>query len=163
MSKKNPTVSLLVTELNAAVDAWTPQRRKRAGRLAAEMFPADVEQMIEELTPLPSDEAGMQLVIAMRQAIKSGFILAVARYFRELRTNKEAMAIISARSRGGAVGREKSSQRSDDLAQRIRDKWAEMEAAGEKTTNDTVAAAMKCSRSTVIRAFKSTATKRTKR
>lgn len=100
--------------------------------------------------------------------VERGFRLAVERYAKQLRNVPELAAWRQKRKVGGDVGRAKSSRRSEDLAQRIREKWAAMEAAGEKVTNDTVAAAMKndgwkCSRSTVIRAFKEKPARRTKR
>lgn len=157
MSKRNPDVSFLVTEIKAACDRMTPERRAHLNGYVADTFPPDVLQLIEELTPIPDDSGPIlaELIGTMRQTIKVGFVLALARYSRELKANAEAMAIIGARVKGGAVGRAHSTERSDDLARRIRAKWAEMEAAGMKVTNDTVAAEMKCSRSTVIRAFQS--------
>lgn len=156
MSKKNPDVSFLVTEIKAACDRMTPERRAYLNDFVSQRFPPDVLQLIEELTPIPDDAGPLlkELIGNMRQTIKVGFSLALARYSRDLKANAEAMAIIGARAKGGAIGRAHSTDRSDDLARRIRAKWAEMEAAGMKVTNDTVAVAMKCSRSTVIRAFK---------
>lgn len=96
----------------------------------------------------------------VRENVERGFVFAVYRYAEWLKSVPEVRKWNDARLSGGDAGRQTSSRRKAELAQRIREKWAAMEAAGEKVTNDTVAAAMrtdgwKCSRATVIRAFKS--------
>ena len=95
----------------------------------------------------------------VRQAAEAGFWVAIKRYAEHLRGSAEAMAFINARTAGIDKGHDTQAKRARELKQRIREKWAAMEAAGEKVTNDTVAAAIRsdgvqCSRSTVIRAFK---------
>jgi hypothetical protein len=95
----------------------------------------------------------------VRNAAEAGFWLALQRYSKHLHGSAEAMAFIKSRKAASEKGRETQAKRSSELHLRIREKWAAMEAAGEKATNDTVAAAMQadgvqCSRSTVIRAFK---------
>jgi hypothetical protein len=92
-------------------------------------------------------------------ACEQGFVLAVYRYAKHLHSSTEAMSFINARTAGIDKGHDTQAKRARELKQRIREKWAAMEAAGEKVTNDTVAAAIRadgvqCSRSTVIRAFK---------
>lgn len=95
----------------------------------------------------------------VRQATEAGFWVAIQRYAKHLGRSREAVTLINARTAGIDKGHNTQAKRSSELHRRIRDKWATMEAAGEKVTNDTVAAAVradgaKCSRSTVIRAFK---------
>lgn len=95
----------------------------------------------------------------VRSAVEEGFWLALQRYATHLRGSAEATAFIEGRKAGLQKGHDSQAKRSAELHRRIRDKWAAMEAAGEKVTNETVAAAMRadgvhCSRSTVIRAFK---------
>jgi len=95
----------------------------------------------------------------VRQATEAGFWVAIQRYAKHLSRSREAMTLINARTAALDKGHDTQAKRSSELHRRIRDKWAAMEAAGEKVTNDTVAAAIRadgvqCSRSTVIRAFK---------
>ncbi len=104
----------------------------------------------------------------LEQVTFRGFDFALTRYAEQIKHVPELAAWHKKRANGGDTGRAESSRRADDLAHRIRAKWAEIEAAGEKATNDTVAAAMrqdghKCSRSTVIRAFKRQPVKPSKR
>lgn len=95
----------------------------------------------------------------VRQAAEAGFWVAIQRYAKHLHGSAEAMAFINARKAASDKGHATQAKRSQELHRQIREKWAAMEAAGEKPTNDTVASAMRsdgvqCSRSTVIRAFK---------
>jgi len=95
----------------------------------------------------------------VRNAAEAGFWLALQRYSKHLHGSTEAMAFIKSRTVGIDKGHATQAKRSEELHRRIREKWAAMEVAGEKATNDTVARAMQadgvqCSRSTVIRAFK---------
>jgi hypothetical protein len=177
MSKrKNRSVSNQVTELLATSDRMTPERRAHLEKFVADRFPADVVQLIEELTPLPAEPSPtlVQLNDDLRQAIRAGFTLAIARYLPELKGNVEAMAIISARKVGVKKGHETQTEQREARYQRIRDKWAAMESAGARVTNETVAAAVRedgekrCSARTVQRAFaaaeqQSRPTKRAKR
>lgn len=159
----DPHISLLATELIAASDRMSAEHRAMLDRHVAGVFPSDVEQLIEELIPVP--KAGMlrELNLNTRKAVRAGFALALARYSRELRMIAEALQLINARERGGVIGREKSSRNREQRAQLIRDTWAAMEAAGQKPTNQAVAATVGCGVSTVIRAFKSKPAQRTKR
>ena len=67
---------------------------------------------------------------------------------------RDAANWIAGHDKGSRKGHASQAAAADARAKAIRSRWSEMEAAGEHPTNDTVAAAMKCSRSTVIRAFK---------
>ena len=154
MSKRNLKLSQLVTELKAASDRMSSHRRAMLDQHVSDAFPADVEQMIEELIPLPAAGELRKLNANLRQAVKAGFVLALARYSRELSQNAEALAMIQARQRGGKNGRAAASRRRQSQAEKIRGMWLAMEAAGDMPTNAKVAAAAKCSVSTVIRAFK---------
>lgn len=156
-------ISALVTELIAASDRMTATQRAMRDRHVADVFPSDIEQLIEELIPVPKTGVDRELSLNLRKAVKAGFVLALARYSSELRMNAEALKLINARKRGGVNGREKSSQNREQRAQRIRDTWAAMEAAGQRPTNQAVAAAVGCGVSTVIRAFKSKPANRTRR
>jgi hypothetical protein len=98
--------------------------------------------------------------------------MALYRYANELKRVPELKRWHSRRDDGINKGHATQTQASEARHQRFRDKWASMEAAGEKVTNETVAAAIRadgvrCSRSTVIRAFKTKpatpAAKRTRR
>jgi hypothetical protein len=77
------------------------------------------------------------------QAAEDGFRLALARYAPQLKHVPELAAWRQERKKGGDKGREGGTRKRVDLAQRIRDKWAAMEAAGENPTNASVAAAIK--------------------
>ena len=155
MSKKR--MAALAAELKSS------RRRTPEERIAVmqNALPQDVMWLIEELLPVPSNASNVlvELVDSLRNAAKAGFVIAVARYGKELRASKEAMGIINYRTAALDKGHATQAKRSSELHRRIRDKWAAMEAGGEKVTNDTVAAAVRadgvqCSRSTVIRAFK---------
>jgi len=113
-----------------------------------------------------------QIAVMIRNAVHEGYSAAVSDYSADIQQSHEASVEYDNREQGGNKGREQQSQASEARHQLIRDKWASMEAAGEKVTNETVAAAIKadgvrCSRSTVIRAFKTKpatpAAKRTRR
>lgn len=154
MRSKDPKVSQLVTELKAASQRMTRERRAMLDQHVADVFPADAEQLIEELIPLGLSGSERQLNAHLRQLVKVGFVLAMARYSRELKANAKALEIIEARRRGVDNGHAAASRRRQTQAEKIRDTWAAMEAAGETVTNAKVAAAVKCSVSTVIRAFR---------
>jgi hypothetical protein len=154
MKSKDAAISRLATELIAASDRMTKERRAMLNRHVADAFPTDVEQLIEELIPLPASGKLRELNVNLRQAVRAGFVLALARYSRELKQNAEALAIIQARRRGVDNGHAAASRRRQTQAEKIRATWAAMEAAGETVTNAKVAAAAKCSVSTVIRAFR---------
>jgi hypothetical protein len=104
----------------------------------------------------------------MAYAAETGFSMALYRYAEELRDVPELAAWQRKRTAGGDLGRKTASQRREQTAQRIRNKWAAMEAAGEKVTNDAVVAALKqegvkVSLRTVQRAFESKPAKQAKR
>jgi hypothetical protein len=140
----------------------------------AETMPRAVRKELamefDKLVPKPIDmdrQPRTQLVrLAMRQirsAAEMGFVIAVVRYRKWLAGNREVEAILRGREDGQRRGHVTQSHRSDELAKEIRDTWASMEAAGERVTNGTVAAAVGCSTSTVIRAFKNKPSKRARR
>jgi hypothetical protein len=102
------------------------------------------------------------------RAAAAGFLAALHRYRDQLAKVPELHSLYARRKEGGDKGRAVSSLKKDDLAQRIRDIWAAMEAAGETPTNASVAAAIQkeCGRgsvSTVIRAFRDKPAKKTNR
>jgi hypothetical protein len=104
----------------------------------------------------------------MAYAAEAGFSMALYRYAKELRDVPELAAWQRKRTVGGDLGRKTASQRREQKAQRIREKWAAMERAGERVTNDAVVAALKhegvkVSLRTVQRAFSSKPAKRPKR
>jgi DNA invertase Pin-like site-specific DNA recombinase len=163
MSKRDPAISRLVTELLAASDRMTRQQKKLRDAHVASVFPPDIEQLINELISLPASGIARERNAIMRQAVKAGFVLAMARYSRELKMNAEALALINARQQGGAIGREAATRKKEQRYAKIRERWAAMEAAGQTPTNQAVAQAVGCGVSTVIRAFKSKPAKRPKR
>lgn len=99
----------------------------------------------------------------IQEAVELGFRRAIERYADQLRGVPELAAWQRQRTAGGDRGRATLSQKAKQRAKLIRDTWATMEAAGQKPTNQSVAAAVGCGVSTVIRAFKSKPAKRTKR
>jgi len=117
------------------------------------MFP-----VMPELHTL-SIEGMEHLAGLLHYSAAQGFAMALYRYANELKRVPELKQWHSRRDDGINKGHATQSQASEARHQLIRDKWASMEAAGEKVTNETVAAAIRadgvrCSRSTVIRAFK---------
>jgi hypothetical protein len=86
--------------------------------------------------------------------VVAGFDFAVARYADRLRHMPELQEWEAKRFTGGQRGRLTQSQQREDRYRRIRETWADLESAGQQPTNASVAAAAKCSVSTVIRAFK---------
>lgn len=87
-------------------------------------------------------------------AVREGYAAAMIDHAGDILEADDAESLYDRREQGSKRGHRSQAQRSAELSHRIREKWAAMEAAGEKVTNDTVAAAMGCSRSTVIRAFR---------
>jgi hypothetical protein len=126
----------------------------------------------QQISSAVKDENEFIKALVMRAA-EEGFRLALARYASQLKRVPELAAWRKERKQGGDKGREGATRKKVDLAQRIRDKWAAMTAAGENPTNATVAAAIKQeygrgSIRTVQRAFcepakTTTPVKRTKR
>lgn len=100
-----------------------------------------------------------QLVGLTFYAASQGFAMALYRYADELKRVPELKKWHSRRDDGINKGHATQSQAREARYQRIRDKWAAMEKAGERVTNETVAAAIrqdgeeKCSARTVQRAF----------
>lgn len=98
-------------------------------------------------------------------ATQMGFAMALYRYADELKRVPELKKWHSRRDDGINKGHATQSQARENRYQRIRDKWAAMEKAGERPTNETVAAAIrqdgeqKCSARTVQRAFATLTTK----
>lgn len=92
-------------------------------------------------------------------ATHMGFAMALYRYAGELKRVPELKKWHSRRHDGINKGHATQSQAREARYQRIRDKWAAMEKAGERPTNETVAASIrqdgekKCSPRTVQRAF----------
>lgn len=157
--KKTRRVSDLVTEAKAACDRMSPERRLHVNASVSERFPPDVVQLIEEMAPMPNDAGQVltQLVADLRSAIRVGFALALVRYARELRANKEAMAILNARVTGGSKGRQSQSRAKADRADRIR----LMLNQGIEPRD--IARDVGCSISTVYRALTPTTSKPAKR
>lgn len=155
MSKKSRSVSNLVTELQAACDRMTPERRMFLNKFVHDRFPADVLQLIEEMTPIPDDAGEMltELTLNMRGAVKAGFVLALARYSRELKANKEAMSIVGARADGGDKGRKAQARKKADRAVEIKTLFSQ----GIEPKD--IAREKKCSLATVYRALGPTAEK----
>jgi hypothetical protein len=89
-------------------------------------------------------------------AAEAGFAMALYRYAQELKRVPELTDWQSKRDAGLNKGRHGSIEKSRQRAQRIRDAWHDMEAAGEKPTNEKVASVVGCSVSTVVRAFRPT-------
>ena len=126
----------------------------------------------QRISSAVKDENEFIKALVMRAA-EEGFRLALARYASQLKHVPELVAWRKERKQGGDKGRQGGTRNKVDLAQRIRDKWAAMEAAGENPTNASVAAAIKQeygrgSIRTVQRAFcepakTTTPVKRTKR
>jgi hypothetical protein len=96
-----------------------------------------------------------EVASVVRRAVHEGYLAALIEYSADIQVGDEAATLYDKRDTGVHKGHETQARIAGDKAQAIRDKWAEMESAGLKPTNDTVAAAVGCSRSTVIRAFKS--------
>lgn len=92
-------------------------------------------------------------------ATHMGFAMALHRYADELKRVPELKKWHREREAGVNKGHATQSQAREARYQRILDKWAAMEKAGERPTNETVAAAIrqdgekKCSARTVQRAF----------
>lgn len=148
-------------------------QRIGGGRFSA--WPAEIEAMLAGLSEsvvevywprcasgrrMLDKQAAQALVLC---AVREGYSAAMLDHSGDIVEADEAETLYQSRGQGVTLGHQIQSQLSDDRAQRIRDTWAAMEAAGQKVTNDTVAAAVGCSRSTVIRAFKSKPTRRAKR
>jgi hypothetical protein len=99
----------------------------------------------------------------VRDAVDAGFRLAIQRYATQLQGIPELAHLKAKRLEGGDIGRARLTDNKETRFATIRETWAAMEAAGKKVTNKAVAAAVGCSESTVIRAFKSKPATRRKR
>ena len=116
MSKRNPNVLKLRSLPPADRQALLQQAELE---LRAEV-PPDVDQLIDDWTsPLPDNAISRQMMLDLRSAIRVGFVLAVVRYQRELRTNKEAMAIVAARAAGADKGRTAQAIRKQERLSRV--------------------------------------------
>jgi hypothetical protein len=91
---------------------------------------------------------------AMAIAFRAGFLEAVRMHRRELLSVGDLIERRQSHDAAGDKGRDALTRKKEDRFARIRAKWAEMKAAGEEPTNESVARACGVSRSTVIRAFK---------
>jgi len=100
---------------------------------------------------------------AVSNAFYAGFVEAVRMHECELLSVGDLIERRQSHDAAGDKGRDTLTRKKEDRFARIRAKWAEMEAAGEEPTNESVARACGVSRSTVIRAFKSKPTHRPKR
>lgn len=140
--------------------------------LEFDQIPPDVRQMTGCLAEYISQRCGTSLFgsrptssqlqnlrAALQTSYERGYFLAVLRYEDELKRVPELAAWHRQRHKGIDKGHATQSQAREARYQRIRDKWAAMEKAGERPTNETVAAAIrqdgekKCSPRTVQRAF----------
>lgn len=92
---------------------------------------------------------GIRVVASL--AVEMGFAMALYRFADTLQGEAE---LAEWRAAGIRKGHETQSQGRIQRAEAIRAKWREIETAGGTPTNEIVAAAMKCSVSTVIRAFR---------
>lgn len=175
MSKSQPKAREILSAIDG--EAW----RHRIERLLVPLkayWPADVAELVdanagfvaEEILRRPADygfrgvrrsKPGVfsipekDLHEIVRHAFQAGFIEAMKMHRPELLTAADAAVIVGGQHRGNKKGHVSQAMRASKKANEIREKWAAMEAAGENVTNDLVAAAVGCSRSTVIRAFKS--------
>jgi len=138
------------------------------GRWLDFVIPAEVEEAISSLADhisirgslrlfgdKPTASQVEQLRLALAISYKRGYYLAVLRYEEDLKHVPELASWHRSREKGGDKGRQTLTRRREERAREIRAKWAEMEANGEQPTNESVARAIGCGRSTVIRAFKS--------
>lgn len=148
MSKKRRRMAFLATELEAASDRMTPARREYLSRFVEKDIPPDIEKLIEHLTPMPDSPLAASLIVDLRRAVKAGFLLAVARYGRELKSNREAMAIIEGRRQGSVKGRDTQKQTKANRAARAQ---AMLNAGIDVAA---IARELKCSISTVYRYLK---------
>jgi hypothetical protein len=95
------------------------------------------------------ERTGVRVVASL--AVEMGFAMALYRFADTLQGEAE---LAEWRAAGMKKGHETQSQGRIQRAEAIRAKWREIENAGGTPTNEIVAAAMKCSVSTVIRAFR---------
>jgi hypothetical protein len=170
MRAASGTAIRLPGEIIHAVTDAAKRVRGEPGPTAWDMFKGYGSR--QQLSSVVKDENEFITDLVMRAA-EQGFRLALARYASQLKRVPELAAWRKERKQGGDKGREGATRKKVDLAQRIRDKWAAMTAAGENPTNATVAAAIKQeygrgSIRTVQRAFcepakTTTPVKRTKR
>ena len=132
---------------------------------------------IESLTGPPAgvfykqhDESIRSVVVRfVEDVMLAGFEFALQRYASQLKKVPELAEWRRAQKTGGDKGRLTLTERKEQNAQRIRDKFAAMERAGEPCTYQDVADALKaegvekCSRTTVERAINRRTVKRKKR
>ena len=140
-----------------------PAIQSETSAAAAELAWEMLETMPELAAATVRERTGVRVVASL--AVHLGFCMAIHRFADSLQGVPE---LSKWQEEGLKKGHATQSQTRAENYQHIREKWAAMEAAGLKPTNDSVAAAIRgdgrrCSRSTVIRAFKSEPAKRAKR
>jgi DNA invertase Pin-like site-specific DNA recombinase len=118
-----------------------------------------------DLESLRSLDRGQSLDLAgmLAYAAHMGFAMALHRYADQLKDVRELVGWRRKRRKGGEKGRQESTRRKEEQDQRIRDKRAELEAAGKPCTYDVIAKELGCSRSTVDRAINNRPTIRPRR
>lgn len=156
----------------AVVNDIERQRASMVGELPSDIR-KNLQKVFDEFLPLADcDDAIRHAAVShrselairsVRAAAEIGFFAAVVRYKKWLHGNSEVKRILAGRMTGLRKGHVKQTQAREAQHQRIRDKRAELEAAGEPCTYDVIATLMECSRSTVERAINNRTTKRPKR
>lgn len=127
-----------------------PQAIRKDTAAAAEDLARVMIQNLQELHDVSVDQrTGVRVVANL--AVELGFAMALYRFADALQGESE---LAQWRAAGQRKGHESQSRGRKERAEQIRSKWREIEAAGGSPTNESVAMAMKCSVSTVIRAFR---------
>lgn len=136
-----------------------PRALEKATCAAAESLAWSMINTMPELAKATVNErTGVRVVASL--AVEMGFAMALYRFADRLQGESE---LAEWQNEGQRKGHKTQSQACEARYQRIRDKWAAMEAAGARVTNETVAAAVredgekKCSARTVQRAFQAVA------
>jgi hypothetical protein len=146
-----------------------PALNKATSEAADNLARAMIDNMPEWTKATADQRTGVRVVASL--AAEMGFAMALYRFADSLRGESE---LSEWQKQGQRKGHETQSEQREARYQRIRDKWAAMESAGVRVTNETVAAAVRedgekrCSARTVQRAFaaaeqQSRPTKRAKR
>lgn len=127
-----------------------PQSIRKDTAAAAEDLAWVMVQNLHELHGVSVDQrTGVRVVATL--AVEMGFAMALYRFADALEGESE---LAQWRGVGQRKGHESQSRARIKRAEQIRAKWREIEAAGGTPSNEMVATAMKCSVSTVIRAFR---------
>jgi hypothetical protein len=117
---------------------------------AAENLAWDMIKHMPELENVNvSQRTGIRVVANL--AVEMGFVMALYRFEDTLQGEAE---LAEWRASGIKKGHETQSRGRIQRAAAIREKWRQIETAGGTPTNEMVAAAIGCSVSTVIRAFR---------